>query len=154
MEGFFPCSSHQRRQTASQCGLFRANQLRRISVDVRRAHLHPHRRRRIDTTQRLAQDTCRLDPRPKDLVLVVRRFDAVDAAAGKVDQPGGVVQLVSPRPQRPPVPRPMPPRTGGLWCSARENHQRSAAVAEVMGEGRRQEIRCRRRSRSFCVREN
>ena len=66
---------------------------------------------------------------------MVRRLDAVDAAAGKVDQTGGFVEFFSPRPQRPTVPRPMPPRTGDLWCSARENHHRGTTVGEVMGEG-------------------
>ncbi len=131
----FPRSSHERRKTVAKGGVFRANRVRRISVDVRCAHLDPRGRGRIDTSQRLNQDSCGLDSRPKDFVPMIRRLDAINASASEVDQTGGFVQLVSPRPQRPPIPRSMLPRTVCLWHIARENHNRGSAVGEVMGEG-------------------
>ncbi len=73
--------------------------MRRIPVDVRCAHLHPHGRRGIDRADGRAQHASRFHSRTENFILVVGGLDAIDASSCQVDQPDRTVQFPAPSPR-------------------------------------------------------
>jgi hypothetical protein len=74
-----------------------------------------------------------------DFILMIRRLNAVNTPTGEVDQTDRPVEFVAPRPKRPSVPQPMPPRTRNLGCATREQYNRETARGEMAREGNAKE---------------
>ena len=118
----------------AECGVFVANERRRVAVDVRRAHLHPDRRRRVDAAKCLAENAGGLDTGAEDFVLMVGGLDAVDAAAGEIDQAVGGCKFFGPGAKGAGIPGHVAPRAVDLGRGTGEDDDGSTAFCQMMGE--------------------
>src|SRR5258708_5553183 len=100
--------------------------MRRITVDVRRAHLHPHRRRDTDGADGEAQHARCFHAGTENFILVVGRLDAIDAASHQVDQAACAVEFSTPLAQSAGIPAYMPPWPAWFRWVARQEHDRHA----------------------------
>ena len=128
-----PRRRHLRSQTDAVRRVLRAHGLRRVAVNVCRAHLHPHRRP-SRLAHRVTQHPRAFQARAEDFVLMIGRLDAVHAAARQVDQPARSFQRPPPVPQRATVPGDMLPRTGRSRRPPRKHHRRHPLLRQMPRE--------------------
>ena len=88
VERLFPRSADERGEAVAERGILGAHEIGRVAVDVGRAHLHPDGRRRIDARHGQPEHARGFHAGTKDLVLMIGRLDAIDAAADEVDEAG------------------------------------------------------------------
>lgn len=115
----FPRTPNNRRQANPKRRILITNNARRITVNMSRAHLHPHRRRCTHRPHRPPKHQRGFNPRSQNLVLMVRSLDAVHRPPGQVHNRPGIVQRLNPRPGRASIPRNMPPVANGHARSRR-----------------------------------
>ena len=93
-----------------------------ITVNVSCAHLNPNRRGMIEAPKGQSEHARGFDPRAEDLILMVRRFNAIHTPAGEVDQPRRPLEGSAPFPEATRIPaQGFPGEFASRWRSSKDH---------------------------------